>query len=368
MKLSGRDRFFQAQLFLNLAVSAFAYSFSPSCDNPDFDAVTYDPVTYVPVPTTPVRYPRSFRIFDIILYHNEAQMLYIRLRTLLPYVDIHYIGFSTLSFSHNIVERLSFAPLESELQSLSHRWHWMNYTHPSSKVSAWEREEDIRLRLIEQMIENEQPTAKDLVIWSDLDEIPLPRGMEWVIAHPPRHFYRFLGYMFFYNYRRQSPDDWQWAYIMRYGAKKSTLSWFKERTPDHPPFHYVLGAKKWGPGTQSLFHCSYCFPSLAQIISKLKSFSHNEFAEGQYIDPNYIYAYVYCGHSLFKGQYKLVDFEPMGLEIPDDPRFNFLRLRLSFNDLDQYQFNITRMKEFAPCKLDFLVGGDQVSKLPNHLT
>jgi hypothetical protein len=155
---------------------------------------------------------------------------------------------------------------------------------------------------------------------------------------------------------------------MRYGSRRPIPNWFKERTPDHPPFLYVLGAARWGPGTQSLFHCSYCFPSMRQVIAKLKSFSHDEFSMGQYVDPNYIYAHVYCGHSLFKGQYKLVDFDPMGLEIPDDPRFDFMKLRLSFSDLDQYQFNLTRMREFAPCELDFLANDRQVAALPNHLS
>jgi hypothetical protein len=63
-------------------------------------------------------YPQSFRIFDIVLYHDEAYMLYIRLRTLRAYVDRHYIGFSLFSFSHNVEQKVSFAPLEEEIQAL----------------------------------------------------------------------------------------------------------------------------------------------------------------------------------------------------------------------------------------------------------
>jgi hypothetical protein len=177
MRTGRPGRFFRPQLVLVLAASVLASHLSSS-DAPDLDAVLFDPIRRTPTPEAPRRYPRSFRIFGIFLYHNEAHMLYIRLRTLLPYVDLHYIGFSTLSFSHHVAEELSFAPLESELQSLSHRWYWLNYTHPKTKISAWEREEDIRLRLVERMIEIEQPAGNDLVIWSDLDEIPLPRGMQ----------------------------------------------------------------------------------------------------------------------------------------------------------------------------------------------
>jgi hypothetical protein len=219
------------------------------------------------------------------------------------------------------------------------------------------------------MIEREHPKYDDLVIWSDLDEIPWPTAMEWVIKHPPGYYYRFLGFMFFYNYRWRSPEPWQWAYIMKYGAKRSHRNWFQYRNPNEPPFEYVFGFPGWEVGSQSLYHCSYCFPAMRQIIEKLKSFSHGEFALGQYVDPNYIYTYVYCGHSLFQGNYTSVDFQSMGIDIPDtDERFNYLKMKLSFNDLDQYQFNITRMREYAPCEIDFLKGRTELpNPLPNHI-
>jgi hypothetical protein len=206
-------------------------------------------------------------------------------------------------------------------------------------------------------------------MWSDPDEIPLQKAMPWIIHNPPRHFYRFLGSMFFYSYRHQCRADWRWPYIMKYGAKKRKPNWFKDRTPDHPPFDYVFGAKEWRPETQSLYHCSYCFPSIGQIIAKPRSFSHEEFSSGKYIDPNYIYVYVYCSHSLFKGEYKLVDFDPVDLRVPhNDPRFDYLKMRLSFNDSHQHVFNFTLMKQYAPCELDFLANRTELPKeLPNHL-
>jgi hypothetical protein len=283
-------------------------------------------------------------------------------------VDIHYIGFSLLSFSHKIAANLTFAPFDNEIRAMSDRYFWFNYTHPETIGGPWMREEDIRLRLIERMIERECPTSEDLVIWSDLDETPWPLGMRWVIDQPPKHYYRFLGYFSFYNYRWRSPNPWQWAYVMRFGGKHSDRNWFKYRTPDHPPFEYVLGAKDWGPGTQSLFHCTYCFPSLGQIIEKLKSFSHSEFSTGKYIDPNYIYAHVYCGHSIFGGNHTLVDFNAMGVYVPDDDaRFDYLKMRLSFNDLDKFKFDIKALREYAPCELDFLKGKTELPPLPNHI-
>jgi hypothetical protein len=58
----------------------------------------------------------------------------------------------------------------------------------------------------------------------------------------------------------------------------------------------------------------------------------------------------------------------MGVDIPeDDPRFNFLKMRLSFNDLDQFAFNISLLRKYAPCELDFLKGKTELPEMPNHL-
>jgi hypothetical protein len=299
------------------------------------------------------------RVFDVLLYHTESYMLYLRLRTLEPYVDKHYIGFSLLSFSHEVTALLSFDPFYDEILAFSHRWFWFNYTHPWHKGDAWSREEDIREVLIAKMIKIERPRMDDLVIWSDLDEIILPESMRWVRENPPPHFYRFLGQMFFYSYRWRSPAPWQWAYIMRYGSKRPERNWFNYRTPDNPPYEYVPGI--------SLFHCSYCFPKLGLIVEKLKSFSHEEFARDKYIDHNYVYAYAYCGHSMFGGNYTLVDFDPRGIDFPNDTRFDFLKQKVGFSDLDQFRFSVEALEKYAPCSLPFIKDGQLPEHMPHHI-
>jgi hypothetical protein len=301
----------------------------------------------------------KLRVFDILLYHTESYMFYLRLRTLEPYIDKHYIGFSLLSFSHAVAANLSFAPFHSEIMSFSHRWFWFNYTHPEQYGSAWSREENIRLVLLSKMEENENPRMDDLVIWSDLDEIMIPSAMQWVRTHPPPHFYRFLGSFYFYSYRWRSPEPWQWAYIMRYGSKKPDRNWFRYRIPDFAPFEYVPGI--------SLLHCSYCFNRLGLIIEKLRSFSHEEFSRDQYIDPNYIYSYVYCGYSLFGGNYTDIPFDSMGLNFPDDPRFDYLKTKVGFDDLDDFKFDYEALKKHSPCRLPFLEDGKLPDKMPHHI-
>jgi beta-1,4-mannosyl-glycoprotein beta-1,4-N-acetylglucosaminyltransferase len=283
-------------------------------------------------------------------------MLLLRLRTLYRWIDKHYIGFSSLSFSHEVRENISFTPFEIEVQSFSDRIHWFFYEHPPQFVDPWVRETDIRHQLLHQMELNEKPTSNDLVIWSDLDEIALPSGMKYIREKPPENMYQFVAHFHFYNYRWRSGESWRWAYIQRYGAHDTKgPSWFDLRLPadDRPKI----------PGI-SMYHCSYCFRSLGSLISKLKSFSHREFSSGQYILPEYIFSYIYCGYSLFGGNYTFVKFDPLGVDFPDDPRYDYLRKRVALNDLDQFDFDIVKMREYAPCKIPDWVTS---KKLPNNM-
>jgi hypothetical protein len=311
--------------------------------------------TYPTIPHT------KFRIFDIVLYHNEAYMILLRLRTLRRWVDRHYIGFSDLSFSHEVSDPLSFAPFEDEIKSFFDHVFWMNYSHPARMEDPWERETDIRHQLIARMESFDKPQFDDLVMWSDMDEIPIPSGMAWIRRNPPHDFYRWVAHFHFYNYRWRCGESWNWAYIQKYGKKNPRKTWFQLRVPegDYPTI----------PGI-GMIHCSYSFPSLNLILSKLKSFSHREFASGQYVDPNYVYTYVYCGYSLFGGNYTFVPFAPLGIDFPTDPRYNYMKQRIHFNDLDQFQFNLTLLKQYSPCELPELrSSGDVVrgADLPNDI-
>jgi hypothetical protein len=68
---------------------------------------------------------------------------------------------------------------------------------------------------------------------------------------------------------------------------------------------------------------------------------------------------VYCGCSLFGHNFSLVDFDVGGeLDFPDSPKFDFLKMRLKFDDVDRFQFDMGEMKEMAPCKLPFITSGN----------
>jgi hypothetical protein len=293
--------------------------------------------------TNPIIPQTNFRIFDIVLYHNEIFMLVLRLRTLYRWVDKHYIGFSLSSFSHQVQENLSLAPFELEIQSFSSRIAWIEVgCGKYGPMSPWACEETLRRDLFSAMVAEENPQPDDLVIWSDLDEIMYPSGMAWVRRNPPRNFYRFVGIFHFYTYRWRFPDVWRWAYIQRYGSKNPNVTWFKQRTPDSPAEEV--------PGI-SLAHCSYCFHKLEMVRTKLRSFSHTEFSENQYRDLNFLYGNILCGFSFWGGKnFSLTEkFDIHELDFPLEPKFQYLKRRVQFDDLHECNLSRTEVLKVATC-------------------
>jgi hypothetical protein len=102
------------------------------------------------------------------------------------------------------------------------------------------------------------------------------------------------------------------------------------------------------------YHCSFCFPTIGAIFHKLRTFSHTEFAGPKFMNPNYIYARIACGYGTMPAMWKQpetlmpVDFDKEFIFLPDDSRLDFLRWRIGFTDLEQFQWNISEIRQFMP--------------------
>jgi hypothetical protein len=77
---------------------------------------------------------------------------------------------------------------------------------------------------------------------------------------------------------------------------------------------------------------------------------------------------MFCGYDLIASELVGIDYEPMGLDLPDgDPRFDFLKSKLSLNDLETMKFDVKELRRHAKCPLPFLVNRTEVSELPNYI-
>jgi hypothetical protein len=99
---------------------------------------------------------------------------------------------------------------------------------------------------------------------------------------------------------------------------------------------------------------------MADIFTKLRSFSHSEYSEGQYADPNYIYARIACGYGVLPERWQmpeklqLTKFDSRIIFVPDDPRFDFLKARIGFRDLDEFPLSKVEIMGHVPpgCPID----------------
>lgn len=125
----------------------------------------------------------------------------------------------------------------------------------------------------------------DIVILSDLDEIPRPEvllALKTCSGWPVNLTLECpLAY---YSYGLEGPA---WSNIkVSVWSDGMDAEDIRARTGDHKM-------------TKGCWHCSYCFPHIADVINKIESFSHVEYNQLPYIDPAHIVANTRDGLDLF---------------------------------------------------------------------
>lgn len=280
------------------------------------------------------------RIFDCFLYHNEAYMLALRLATLADYVDKFIIGYSEQSFSNpNITIKLDFAPFEDEIKKYQDKIIWVNTTlgdnstldysvYRGSEV-AWRREATLRNNLI-RGVRKCFPRPNDIILLSDVDEIPYRSAIGWIRKHPPEDYYNLYGDLYHASFRWRVVE-WTRPVIIRYSNYSVPLNDYK--------FFPIKIIKKLAMH----YHCSFCFPTVSEVIRKLKSFAHTEFSTGDFLNASYIAARVLCGKGIVPMPHPEHNWDMLSLAtlndmnskifIPNDPRLSFLKEKMPFKDL-----------------------------------
>jgi hypothetical protein len=258
------------------------------------------------------------------MYNGESELFYLRLVMLDPYVDYFVVGHSCYTFQGDAAPPLSFAPLEREIAPFRPKMRIFE-TCAGQKFAfhSWDREAWLR-DFLRGSIASLRPSPSDLVLSCDCDEIPTPAGMEWLIAHPPTTWYKLRGLYFIYTFRWWLPSAvWIKPSIVRWGGAPSFQTLRKEgRHRTRQPV---------------LIHCTYCFPEIATIIRKLKSFCHHEFAFEPFTNPSYILAATMCGRSIIPAQGTMVEGYKGNIDelLPiRHPALDFLREAVGFRDKD----------------------------------
>jgi beta-1,4-mannosyl-glycoprotein beta-1,4-N-acetylglucosaminyltransferase len=275
-------------------------------------------------------------------------MLYLHLATLTTYVDWFIIGYSNISFTGNPTPPVTFAPFEPEIAAYSAFTYFLYIPLVSLQLAdslyrngtEWKREATARNYLIEG-VRRFEPRADDLVLLCDVDEIATRQAIGLVRESPPEHYYNLCGLLFHYSYR-WAVGKWLRPLVIRYGALEGRLDDYK-----FLPFVCKL------PGVLH-YHCSFCFPTIEDIIEKLRSFSHVEYCDENFTNPNYIMARISCGYGVLPPRWRMPArlrkrvFAADQIFLPDDPRLKFLKQQIGFTDLGKHRFSQEKMYEFLP--------------------
>ena len=204
------------------------------------------------------------RVFDCFIFNNEVDLLELRLNILDDVVDKFVIVEGNSTFSGNKKESI-FLKNEERFEKWSDKIIYEFADIPDCERS-WDREIFSRNYALTLPIFNDD----DVIISSDLDEIPNPEAIQMVsewITDDSHYTLQMNFYMYYLN--NFMTDRWYGSRVATYKyLKDKTLDDIRESTEDQAR---ISGSIIEGGG----WHFSYCGGD-EMIKQKIGSFSHTE--------------------------------------------------------------------------------------------
>ncbi|MFN8250450.1 MAG: hypothetical protein U0V75_01115 [Ferruginibacter sp.] len=238
------------------------------------------------------------KIIDCFTFFNELDMLEFRLKLLDATVDRFVIAESNITHSgkpkpyyfeeHSQrfqpwLHKITYLPIVQSTEGLSFDQALTSYTPGSA---AWKLENEQRNALFEAA---KYAADDDLVLVSDLDEIPDPGKLAKIdLSNGPKALSMLFHY-YFLNCQNTGYERW-WN-----GSIVCTGSQFKVTTPQ------ALRDKRndWKRVAKGGWHFSY-LGGLEKIKYKIQSFAHTEFNKDEYLRDENILKALEEGKDIFK--------------------------------------------------------------------
>lgn len=208
------------------------------------------------------------KVYDCFLFLNELELLEIRLNILNPYVDFFVINESTTTFSGN-KKPLFFQENIYKFKEFSNKIIYHVVDVPSNLTDSWDRETFQRNSIIKAI--DQHAESEDIIITSDLDEIPNPSVIKELNSFfNSKNLYHCKQKFYYYYLNNSLNRNW-------YGSRICTFDFLKANT--------VQGVRQATEETSRLngiiledagWHFSY-LGGAEKIKFKIESFSHQEF-------------------------------------------------------------------------------------------
>lgn len=250
------------------------------------------------------------KIYDLMLINTELDWLDIRLGQMSPHVDYFVIIESDITFQDthkplHVAENWSrFSKYHSKMIR-----HTLNTTSVQFK-NTWAREEFSRNAMYDQVLPHltgeMAPQLGDVILVSDVDELPKPAALTALrnCRFPKR--LTLQSEMYYYSF--------QWRQRSVWGHPEAT---FYDGMDTVRPNDLRMTGKDKETMYHASWHCSYCFATIAEFVTKVKSFSHKELNNEKNTDPKEIVAKVRGGVDLYERKEEHYDRVENNRDVPD---------------------------------------------------
>jgi beta-1,4-mannosyl-glycoprotein beta-1,4-N-acetylglucosaminyltransferase len=228
-------------------------------------------------------YPR--RVYDAVLFSNELEILTLRWKELYPYVAEFVILESNSTFT-GLPKPLVFKRNREQFKFIEPR---LTYGTIGGRFKKGENpfvEEAYQRVALDQLLKIAGITDDDLLIMSDVDEIPSAHTinlLRWCDEIPPILHLQLKNYLYSFEFHLDN-KSWR-AAIHRYQSGKTRYAHYRQSDN-------ILADSGW--------HCSFCFRRISDFIFKMKAYSHYDRVRfSHFLNPVRIQKVICEGADLF---------------------------------------------------------------------
>lgn len=230
-------------------------------------------------PYRPADPSRRRKVYDLFMINTELEWLEIRLNTSYHEVDYFVVVEAPLTFTG--LPKPLIIKENWDRFALYHDkliYHELQYPPGYDPPRAWDREDLQRDAMLTQVFpglrgEN-QPHKGDVVIVADVDEVVRPETLRLLRAcdFPRRLTLRSRFYYYSFEFLHRGPE-WAHPQATTYdGSVDATIKPTNLRNGDGglQPLIYLDKDDLWNAG----WHCSSCYATMREVLTKMSSFSH----------------------------------------------------------------------------------------------
>jgi beta-1,4-mannosyl-glycoprotein beta-1,4-N-acetylglucosaminyltransferase len=257
------------------------------------------------------------KIIDGFTFYNELGMLKYRLTLLYPIIDYFILVEATTTHVGNKKELYYQNNKEQFAEFQDKIIHIVVDDMPNSE-NSWDREKHQR-RCISRGFSKIQMNDDDILIISDLDEIPNPETILKLKDTGISTLSSLKQHLYYYNLTTYVTDSWLHPVVLTY----------KQLTTEYNGDTNCVRGNGNGIIENGGWHLSY-FGNENFISNKLKNFAHTEFSSDNFTDLNTIQFKVQRGECVFDSSVKF-NIVPLDKNMNLPPNYELLFEFLSMN-------------------------------------